>query len=394
VTFIFIMSVLKPELVWVGDSCFRKNPVEDRHVYFGRGDPAPGCGDTADAYDDYEDGPSCMGGGGQLQQQSEERSDEYRESNFEVVLQDNGMFCAKLRVAAAFYPFLIGKKGATKKRLENETRAKVTIPRQGVENEAVVISGRSRSDVLQACERVELMVESSRRKMGFTHFLSIPLNTARMQESFVDFRTKVLEHVGGVSGVKVAVDERRIDETVFQTPSLLHLTIGVLALMDDYERDKARALLEDCKESLIRPILGSDEMFVDIRNLEIMNDDPAEVDVVYAKIAPGDTTDRLQRVADSLVDRFVHAGLMARQYDRVKLHVTVLNSLYRNKLEDEFEGYKEGAPRVKMDARTVLSEFGHHDFGSAPIREFHLSQRRAGRRTEENYYFPSTIVKL
>ena len=120
-----------------------------------------------------------------------------------------------------------------------------------------------------------------------------------------------------------------------------------------------------------------------------------------------------------------------RQHDRVKLHVTVLNSLYRNKLEDEFEGYKEGAPRVKMDARcvhcseyyffnfiyetrrrrieraivffsvsilsnlrTVLSEFGHHDFGSAPIREFHLSQRRAGRRTEENYYFPSTIVKL
>ena len=104
---------------------------------------------------------------------------------------------------------------------------------QGVENEAVVISGRSRSDVLQACERIELMVESSRRKMGFTHFLSIPLNTARMQESFVDFRTKVLEHVGAVSGVKVAVDERRIDETVFQTPSLLHLTIGVLALMGE-----------------------------------------------------------------------------------------------------------------------------------------------------------------
>ena len=97
-----------------------------------------------------------------------------------------------------------------------------------------MISGRSRSDVLQACERIELMVESSRRKMGFTHFLSIPLNTARMQESFVDFRTKVLEHVGGgVSGVKVAVDERRIDETVFQTPSLLHLTIGVLALMGE-----------------------------------------------------------------------------------------------------------------------------------------------------------------
>ena len=85
-----------------------------------------------------------------------------------------------------------------------------------------------------------------------------------------------------------------------------------------------------------------------------------------------------------------------RQYDRVKLHVTVLNSLYRNKMEDEFQGYKADAgPRIKMDARALLSELGNYDFGTTvPVKEFHLSQRRAGKRTEENYYFPSTVVKL
>ena len=34
------MSVLKPDLVWIGGACFRKNHVENRSDYFGRGTPA------------------------------------------------------------------------------------------------------------------------------------------------------------------------------------------------------------------------------------------------------------------------------------------------------------------------------------------------------------------
>ena len=55
---------------------------------------------------------------------------EYREADFDVVLLDNGKYCAKLPVASAFYPMIIGKKGATKKRLETETKTRVNIPRQ------------------------------------------------------------------------------------------------------------------------------------------------------------------------------------------------------------------------------------------------------------------------
>ena len=38
---------------------------------------------------------------------------------------------------------------------------------------------------------------------------------------------------------------------------------------------------------------------------------------------------RLQFLCDQLAERFTSAGLMQKDYDRVKLHVTVMNTLMR-----------------------------------------------------------------
>lgn len=38
---------------------------------------------------------------------------------------------------------------------------------------------------------------------------------------------------------------------------------------------------------------------------------------------------RLQMIADQLVERFVASGLMLKEWDRVKLHATVMNTLFR-----------------------------------------------------------------
>ena len=38
---------------------------------------------------------------------------------------------------------------------------------------------------------------------------------------------------------------------------------------------------------------------------------------------------RLQQVAEQLVENFVSAGLMVREWDRVKLHGTIMNTLFR-----------------------------------------------------------------
>ena len=205
-------SILKPELVWINGACFRKNPLK---IPIEEDLSNAGMGDAADLYDEY---------------QEYGESEEYQAGNYTVEEISFGRLKAGVKVASSFFPMLIGKKGATKKRIETETRTKITIPRQGVETEDVTVIGSSKHDVLSACNRIDLIIASSRAKMGFTHFISIPLNSAEMQEAFTAFKAQVLETLRGEP-----YSIRRIDETVFQTPSLLHLTVGVLALMGKYE---------------------------------------------------------------------------------------------------------------------------------------------------------------
>ena len=79
---------------------------------------------------------------------------------------------------------LIGKKGTTKKRIESETRARLNIPKQGVENEDIQISGDSKFAVAMACNRIDSIVSSARQRQGFTHFISVPCNSQELQNSF------------------------------------------------------------------------------------------------------------------------------------------------------------------------------------------------------------------
>ena len=98
---------------------------------------------------------------------------------------------------------------------------------------------------------------------------------------------------------------------------------------------------------------------------------------------------------------------MRREYDRVKLHITVMNSIFRKK---ETIGHENGndfqdpvfdvkseraiGTRESFDAKEILDKFGTRHFCTTDIKEMHLSQLRAGRRNEDNYYCPSTVVRF
>lgn len=357
--------------MWVNGSCYRINhgSVDDLDQRNNGG--------FQDVPDEYEDEVGC----------GMENNPEISDCRYMIEDTNNGLkFKASFHVASAFFPIMIGKKGTTKKRIETDTKTRISIPKQGIENEDIVITGESRFSVAMACNRIDSIVASSRQKQGFTHFLSIPCNTKAIQNSFGDFKEKV---------VKLCDDKniRGVDETVFQTPSLLHMTIGTLALMDEVERQKAKEILENA----MLEIAGDKPINFEISGLEIMNDDPSEVDVVYAKVQ----NDELQNLATELVNKFSETGLMPRQFDRVKLHVTVLNTLFRKESDDlgpssTGQGVNRESNNVRetLDARPLLKHFGDFQFGSLSLKEIHLSQRRAGKRSKENYYFPSAIVRL
>ena len=76
------------------------------------------------------------------------------------------------------------------------------------------------------------------------------------------------------------------------------------------------------------------------------------------------------------------SGLMKKQFERVKLHATVMNSLCRVDANDENEnefsqqntrGNKSS--RESFDARNILKYFGDYEFGRHVINQLDISIR-------------------
>ncbi|XP_053928159.1 activating signal cointegrator 1 complex subunit 1 isoform X2 [Cuculus canorus] len=236
-----------------------------------------------------------------------------------VVEETEKGFQSRVEVPSLLYKYIIGKKGETKKRLETETRTSISIPKPGVEGE-IVITGQHRSGVISARTRIDVLLDSFRKKQPFTHFLSFALNQPAIQEKFLQFKEEVLEKCSKDHGVT---------SSLFQNPAKLHLTLGTLVLLNEQEIQKACGLLQQCKEDFVDQITGGKPLTVEVAGVEYMNDDPAMTDVLYAKVHMKDGSDKLQVIADQLVERFVASGLMLKEWDRVKLHATVMNTLFR-----------------------------------------------------------------
>lgn len=103
--------------------------------------------------------------------------------------------------------------------------------------------GTSRRSIISARNRIDLLVESSRKKVQFTHFLSIPLTDKNIIDAFREFKNDVIHKTGKGA--------RRVNEKIFQNEERLHLTLDVLKLMDENERQAAAKKLIDCKKDII-----------------------------------------------------------------------------------------------------------------------------------------------
>ncbi|XP_071319081.1 activating signal cointegrator 1 complex subunit 1 [Trachinotus anak] len=336
------MEVLRPTLININGRIYRKNIIKEEH------------------YEEEEDfsyvGPP----------EGEDLAEDETCDTFSIDKTDKGYRCA-IDVPSVLYKYIIGKKGETRKRLEFDTKTSISIPKQGVEGQ-IVITGSNKAAVSSAVTRVEVLVESFRRKQPFTHFLSFPLSDSKIQEGFLRFKDEVLQQCSQDHGV---------EESIFQNPAKLHLTIGTLALLNETEVRKACEHLQEC-QTFIRDITEGKPLQLDVTGIEYMNDDPAMVDVLYAKVNLKDGSDRLQVIADQLVEHFVSKGLMVREWDRVKLHGTVINTLFRKDSTAEDTGgpgRQTVSEREAFDARNILKKFGAYRFGEFELNTVQLSQR-------------------
>ncbi|KAH1168332.1 hypothetical protein KIL84_003815, partial [Mauremys mutica] len=171
-----------------------------------------------------------------------------------------------------------------------------------------------------------------------------------------------------------------VNSSLFQNPAKLHLTIGTLVLLNEQEIQKACELLQRSKEDFIDKTVGGKSLTLEVAGIEYMNDDPAMIDVLYAKVHMKDGSDKLQLIADRLMEQFVTSGLMMKEWDRVKLHATIMNTLFRKDTNVEEQnnattGKSSFKERETFDGRNILKIFENYYFGELQLNSVHLSQR-------------------
>lgn len=141
--------------------------------------------------------------------------------------------------------------------MEIETKTKIQIPpakngkpvknnnkSTGVVDE-IVIMGSSRENIISCRRRIDLLAAACRKKIRPSHFISIPLNNyPNIVKNYDKFKKQVLDDPASKS--------LGIIEDFFVKDLKLHLTVGVMLLVDDKEQKEAVKCLEKCVEEIVK----------------------------------------------------------------------------------------------------------------------------------------------
>lgn len=288
--------------------------------------------------------------------------------DYEVIKRGENSFYTSFHVPSCFHGSIIGQKGATRKRLEMETKTLIKVPNRGSQD-PVMVTGQCERDVVAARKKIEDIVSAARRRNDITHFLSIPCCTSGVKEVFGKFKETVLTELA-IEGVT---------EVFFQVPEKLHITLTGMVLMDDEERKIAKNILHD-EESAVKDILGEfgDNIEFHISGIDCMTDDHEAAGVLFAKIH----SEAVQKIADHLERAYrKHSISKNRDRESVKLHMTIMNVAFD---KDESGRFKKN----KFNAKPILEKFHELNFGTIPLTEVHLSQRKA--YDDKGYYKATT----
>uniref|UniRef100_G3QX67 Activating signal cointegrator 1 complex subunit 1 n=1 Tax=Gorilla gorilla gorilla TaxID=9595 RepID=G3QX67_GORGO len=349
------MEVLRPQLIRIDGRNYRKNPVQEQTYQHEEDeeDFYQGSMECADEpCDAYEVEQTPQGFRSPLRAPSLLYNLIHLNTSNDCGFQKIPLDCQNIYTWKSRH--IVGKRGDTRKKIEMETKTSISIPKPGQDGE-IVITGQHRNGVISARTRIDVLLDTFRRKQPFTHFLAFFLNEVEVQEGFLRFQEEVL--------VKCSMDHG-VDSSIFQNPKKLHLTIGMLVLLSEEEIQQTCEMLQQCKEEFINDISGGKPLEVEMAGIEYMNDDPGMVDVLYAKVHMKDGSNRLQELVDRVLERFQASGLIVKEWNSVKLHATVMNTLFRKdpNAEGRYNLYTADGKyifkeRESFDGRNILKSF-------------------------------------
>lgn len=295
--------------------------------------------------------------------------------DIEILPHSEGKYKHTFYVPRGLLSLVTGPKGSTKERIEIDTNTSILIPERKQDSDIVVIGSKG-EEIISARHQIDILTKESRHKVRCTHFISIPMNHDHVISNFNNFKTEVLTNSGKES--------RGVKEILFQKEGRLHLTLDVLWLFDEDEKINAVEILNSCKTEIIQPFIEKNgPITIEAKGVTCMNNDPTKVNILYARIV--DEQGLLQELSDNIVEYFADKGLIKKKAEKVKLHMTVMNTLFA-KLKERKRKKSCRAKCVTFDATNIIETHKETSFGKVDLSIIHLSQFSV----DDSGYYKST----
>eukprot|EP01059_Diplonema_ambulator_P032545 TRINITY_DN6429_c0_g1_i4.p1 TRINITY_DN6429_c0_g1~~TRINITY_DN6429_c0_g1_i4.p1 ORF type:complete len:368 (+),score=97.21 TRINITY_DN6429_c0_g1_i4:230-1333(+) len=262
-----------------------------------------------------------------------------------------------------------------------ETGTSIKVPKTKKEEEAegIVVRGLNERSVVDCKHRIDYIVEKSRDKLPFTHFVGIPLDMGSL--------TPKVAHLLDDIKQNYANEKTKIHPSVVQRPEKLHLTLLVLRLYNDEDLQRAARVLREIEDDVKR-IFNQDDR-LKIKGISCMNDDPSIVNVAYLEVVKDIMQQKVLELVEAVSQRYILSGLCtSRDVEGNRLlHATILNSKWRateadSDSDDDLRTKK--VERIPFDITELLETHQDVDLGSHKLMRLELS--KMGDRGETGYY--------
>lgn len=365
-------------------------------------------------------------------------------------------------IASSFYPLIIGKNRQTLSKLTKDTETHIHIPSKNApasDQHGIVIKGKSKRNVNTARNEIYALIFSVTGQTpaynmtanqstsaaasssalpqavgSYTHFLSLPLTLFTPQ--FLQFKEKVCAdpHVTASAGFTPSLF---IPHNTTNQVSSLHITLFMLSFSSSPLLIQQAAKLLQSLHATIYDLLGTTCLVLKLQSIDIMNDDPSDTHVVFAKLVKDASFQKLEKICKLFIEKFWESGLLtlteiekqhllsfplsvqeklqavsassastatyniheivqASQVN-IKFHATLLNSKHAQisdaaTASSSASSSSSSSSRIAFDATQLLKHYHSFDFGQARIPSVHLSARKMDPKTQ--YYLPETVLNL
>ncbi|KAL1502828.1 hypothetical protein ABEB36_007915 [Hypothenemus hampei] len=305
--------------------------------------------------------------------QSSIDSQEY--SQLLEIVQENEKFTTNINLPSVYYSKMRNFPQFNLRKACEEIGTEILMKK-----DALSLSSTNIDSLYRAVSLTHSTIGAIRQQNMALQFTCIPCTSPNIQERFINLKKEILCMKSEIPG---------LHESIFICPLKLHVTIDVYSLFDENEMGEAIKSLYEYKDTMEKILLKTGPLQLDVGTLACMNENLKRTDVLYANVKLFNEQEKfnLQKIVDDIAEHFYHKGLARNPQDKVKLHMTIINTKYRKN-----EGRKRKWQKQSIDASKIIEKFKDYSFGRCDFNSIHLSQIHT--KGDNGFYKPLAVIEF